>query len=159
MFMPAPNWSVDLRRCVMSLVLLCLSFSASGAPAVAELRIGAHVIKAEVANTAASRAQGLMHRHAICEDCGMLFVFPGPGQHRFWMKATAIPLSIAFLSDGGRILGMADMEPGSEETHAGPEGTRYALEMRAGWFARNQVGIGATVHDIKTMAYFLSTAE
>ena len=148
-----------MRRCAISLALLCLSLPASGAPAIAELRIGAHVVKAEIANTEASRAQGLMHRHAICEDCGMLFVFPEPGKHRFWMKATSIPLSIAFLSDGGRILGIADMMPGSEEIHEGPEGTRYALEMRAGWFARNQIGVGATVRDIKSMAYFLSTAE
>lgn len=126
---------------------------------MAELRLGTHVISAEIANTEISRSQGLMHRNEICADCGMLFVFPEAGKYRFWMKATSIPLSIAFISGNGSIMKIVDMQPGSEEGHEGPEGTLYALEMRAGWFALNGAGVGAVLHDIKVMEYFQTMAE
>lgn len=89
----------------------------------------------------------------------MLFVFPEVGKHRFRMKSTSIPLSIAFLSSNGSIIRIDDMQPGSEEIHEGPEGGLYALEMAAGWFTCKEVSIGAKVHDIKLMAYFVSIAE
>jgi hypothetical protein len=157
--MAALDWSVDLSSLVILLVLLCLSFPSAGAPAIAELRVGAHVIKAEIANTAASRTQGLMNRNAICEDCGMLFVFTEAGKYGSWMKSTSIPLSVAFISSNGVITKIVDMQPGSEAIHEGPEDTLYALETRAGWFELNGIGVGVEVRDMKTMAYFRSMAE
>jgi uncharacterized membrane protein (UPF0127 family) len=153
------NREVELRRLVMLMVLMCVSLSASGAAEVAGLRIGAHLVRAEVVNTESSRAQGLMHRKTLCENCGMLFVFPVAAKHRFWMKNTLIPLSIAFVSDDGIIAKIADMAPGSEQIHEGPEGIRYALEMRAGWFELNGISVGAALHDMKTLKYFRPGAE
>lgn len=142
------------------MALLCLSLPASGAAEVVGLRIGAHLVRAEVVNTEATRAQGLMHRHQICGDCGMLFVFPQPGKYDFWMMNTLIPLSIAFISDEGRIMKIVEMTPGDgAETYEGVAGTRYALEMRAGWFGRNGLGVGAALHDMRMVERYLATAE
>ncbi|MDP2143553.1 MAG: DUF192 domain-containing protein [Gallionella sp.] len=124
-----------------------------------ELRVGAYAIKAEIVNTPTSRAQGLMHREEICENCGLLFVFPQVGRHDFWMKNTLIPLSIAFISDDGRIMKIVDMLPGSEKVYRGVEGTRYALEVRRGWFARNRIDTGAALQDMGTLEKFVSTVE
>ncbi|MFZ3018540.1 MAG: DUF192 domain-containing protein [Gallionella sp.] len=157
--MAALDRSVDLRSLVILLVLLCISLSASAAPVVAGLRLGAHVIRAEIANTEKSRAQGLMHRKEICAYCGMLFVFPEAGKYGFWMKSTSIPLSVAFISSNGIITKIVDMQPGSEAIHEGPEDTLYALETRAGWFGLSGIGVGVEVRDMKTMAYFRSMAE
>jgi hypothetical protein len=143
----------------MLLALLCLSLPAAGEPEIVELRLGGQLIRAEIPNTQESRVQGLMHRKTLCENCGMLFVFPQAGRHGFWMKNTLIPLSIAFLSSNGSILRIADMQPGSEEMHEGPEGTLYALEMRAGWFALKGIGVRAALHDMKMVEYFQSMAQ
>ena len=60
------------------------------------------------------RALGLMGRAAMGADDGMLFVYPDEAQRSFWMKNTILPLSIAFVSQSGSIVHIADMEPLSE---------------------------------------------
>jgi hypothetical protein len=71
-----------------------------GLPTTA-LAAGIYVIKAEVADTAASRAQGLMRRKAMDQGAGMLFVFDQTAIHCMWMKNTLIPLSVAFIDARG----------------------------------------------------------
>ncbi|MBA3592072.1 DUF192 domain-containing protein, partial [Methylibium sp.] len=68
------------------------------------LNASLHNIQAEVARTPEQRATGLMHRTALGANDGMLFVFDEPGVQCFWMKNTLLPLSIAYLSDDGRIV-------------------------------------------------------
>src|SRR5438876_6269573 len=65
----------------------------------------------QVADTAAARGRGLMGRHHIPEDRGMLFEFRQPTTAAFWMKDTLIPLSIAFFDAHRRILAIRDMTP------------------------------------------------
>ncbi|WP_208733623.1 DUF192 domain-containing protein [Pseudomonas duriflava] len=112
-------------------------------PALAEegdlhkLRLGEHSIAVEVVETAQARQQGLMYREYLPDNQGMLFVFEAPKTVCFWMKDTLIPLSVAFLTDDGRIVGIADMQPKSETLHCSPRAVRLALEMNQGWFERN----------------------
>ena len=75
------------------------------------LMIGDHSIHAEIADTPETRTNGLMQRKYLCTDCGMLFVFAEAGRYGFWMKDTPLPLSIAFISDNGSILNIAEMQP------------------------------------------------
>ena len=99
----------------------------------------------EVADTDASRAQGLMFRPSMPEDAGMLFVFPGDFQGGFWMMNTLIPLSIAFIAADGRIVHITDMQPQTTETHQPPVPYRYALEVNQGFFARAGIKPGDRV--------------
>ena len=69
----------------------------------------------------------------------MLFVFEHPGRHCFWMRDTPLPLSIAFIDAGGRIVGLADMTPRSEALHCSGTDVRYALEVRQGEFQRRGI--------------------
>ncbi|HMO57289.1 MAG TPA: DUF192 domain-containing protein [Roseiflexaceae bacterium] len=94
----------------------------------------------------ATRGQGLMYFGSLADDSGMLFVFPGDSTLSFWMRNTAIPLSIAFLDANGRILNIADMQPFDDQTfHTSAGPARYALEVNQGWFAERGITAGDQV--------------
>ena len=101
-----------------------------------KLNAGMHVIHAELAVTPQQQAVGMMMRTEMGANEGMLFVNSDTGVRCFWMKNTLIPLSIAFISEDGTIVNVADMQPRSEESHCSKKPVRYALEMRQGWFAK-----------------------
>lgn len=105
-------------------------------------------IQAEIAATDAARSLGLMNRHSLPDDHGMLFVFDQVGTPCFWMKNTPLPLSIAFIDTQGKITNIADMQPHSLDAHCPAAPIQYALEMEQGWFIRHQIGAGATVKNL-----------
>jgi uncharacterized membrane protein (UPF0127 family) len=126
----------------------------AGAPAVAQqpevpLTINGHALTAEVAATAETRTQGLMHRRVLPENRGMLFVFRETGSHAMWMMNTYIPLSVAFLDESGRIINIADMQPHTQDSHGAAKPAKYALEMNRGWFAKRGIKPGARVEGLE----------
>ena len=109
------------------------------------------VVKAEVARSGEQRTMGLMERHSLAADSGMLFVYdadqaPTAG---FWMFRTRIPLDIAFADSTGRIGAILTMQPCEASLAAGcptynPNvAYRYALEVNAGFYARRRVVVGS----------------
>ena len=99
-------------------------------------------IIAEIASTPAQRAQGLMYRKKISDGEAMLFIFDRDEMLSFWMKNTLVPLSIAYISNDGRILEIYDMEPENLNPVKSSRSVRYALEVPQGWFGRAGIGIG-----------------
>lgn len=115
------------------------------------LRIGPHIIKAEIAATPESRMRGLMQREHLCARCGMLFAFPAADRYGFWMKETPLPLSIAFIAPDGRIINIEEMQPHTTELHYPKNDALYALEMNRGWFARHGIKAGHRVLGAKNV--------
>ena len=109
------------------------------------LRIGQNTFQVEIAATPQQRQRGLMGRTHLAADGGMLFVFEQPGRHCFWMRDTPLPLSIAFIDPAGRIAGLADMQPRTENLHCPGTEVRYALEVRQGEFQRRGIAPRAQV--------------
>ena len=111
------------------------------------LEMGEASLIVEVASDDSSRKLGLMNRRSLPESRGMLFMFRTVTEQRFWMKNTLIPLSIAFISDEGKILQIEHMKPkdlsGTESKHK----VRYALEVNKGWFERHGIVPGARIKD------------
>jgi uncharacterized protein len=99
----------------------------------------------ELADTTEERATGLMGRESIGPHDGMAFTFGAPTDGSFWMKNTLIPLSIAFWDEDGRIVGILDMEPCTDDPCPtyGP-GVPYvgALEVEQGAFDEHGVEVG-----------------
>jgi uncharacterized membrane protein (UPF0127 family) len=110
---------------------------------VARLSAGIHLIQAEVVSDGETRARGLMHRKALEQNAGMLFIFDDHAIHCMWMKNTLIPLSVAFIDDRGTIVNIADMEPHDLQSHCAARPVKYALEMNRGWFAARGIKPGA----------------
>jgi uncharacterized membrane protein (UPF0127 family) len=139
-----------MRTLVLFLAsLLAMAASAQSPLPVVKLTAGMHVIQAEVAADFGTRAQGLMHRKALGQNTGMLFVFDEAAFHCMWMKNTLIPLSVAFLDERGTILNIADMTPHSEESHCAARPARFALEMNRGWFAERGIKAGMAIGGLR----------
>lgn len=112
---------------------------------VKELNIGMYLIKAEVAANEEERAQGLMFRQKMGKNEGMVFDFGAPAQVCMWMKNTLIPLSVAFISEDGKIVNIENMRPETLDSHCGKKQVRYALEMNLGWFSQKNIKPGMSV--------------
>jgi uncharacterized membrane protein (UPF0127 family) len=104
-------------------------------------------VRVEIADSDSERARGLMHRTALAEKRGMLFVFRSEERLSFWMKDTLIPLSIAFMDSEGRIVDIQDMKPLDDDppSYVSAEPAQYALEVNQGFFDERGVEVGDRV--------------
>jgi uncharacterized protein len=100
----------------------------------------------EVVADPATRAQGLMFRPALSDDRGMLFLFPEPGRHSFWMKNTLIPLDILWIDDRRAIVHIErDVPPCRADPcpSYGPDrAASHVLELAAGQADARGLGVG-----------------
>jgi uncharacterized membrane protein (UPF0127 family) len=100
-------------------------------------------VRVEIADDTSEQMRGLMHRTALTENRGMLFVFPDEEIRSFWMKNTLIPLSIAYIDSEGRIVDIQDMKPLDDDPphYVSAEPARYALEVNRGFFEERGVKV------------------
>ena len=105
-------------------------------PRTAKLQVAGRDVTVELAFTQAARTKGLKHRTSLEPDSGMLFLFPGAKDRRFWMRDTLIPLDIAFLDDAGEVINIQHGRPGVERPgYHSARPARFVLEMIEGWCA------------------------
>ncbi|MDH5428957.1 MAG: DUF192 domain-containing protein [Nitrospirota bacterium] len=92
----------------------------------------------EIADSPDTRTQGLMFRSSMAPDRGMLFLFPEPGDHAFWMKNTLISLDMLWLDESGTILHLEANVPVCTRKDDGcpryqaPHKSLQILELNAG---------------------------
>lgn len=129
----------------LALLLPCRPAAAQTPLPSVTLRIGAHGVQAELADTPQALREGLMHRKSLPTNTGMLFKLGAPDIYCFWMKNTLIPLSIAFIDDRQRIVDIQDMQPRSLDPHCPAAPVTMALEMSQGWFRRANIQVGERV--------------
>ena len=140
-------------------VALAFVLALAGAGARAQLQIfehaslsidtdkGAQRFKIELALSPEQQEQGLMYRHELAADAGMLFVFPQPKMAVFWMKNTLIPLDMLFIAADGRIADLHERAvPLSEANIASKLPVRAVLELNGGTVARLGLKPGDLVH-------------
>lgn len=103
-----------------------------------------HRVEVEVARTEAQRNVGLMFRHELAPDHGMLFLFDPPQPVVMWMKNTYVPLDMLFVDGTGRVTSIArDTVPLSETLVRSGGPVRAVLELVGGLTARLGIGLGA----------------
>jgi uncharacterized membrane protein (UPF0127 family) len=109
-------------------------------------------VSAEVAETPSEQQQGLMFRTSLAQDAGMLFVFDQDQLLNFWMMNTSIPLDGIFISSQLLVVFVAqNLKPCPPSNCQDPEffgsetPARYALEVNAGFSAKNDIKVGTEV--------------
>lgn len=67
---------------------------------LAQVEVDGAVLNVEIADTPATRSEGLGGRENLASDSGMLFIFDSIGQYSFWMKGLKFPLDFIWIKDG-----------------------------------------------------------
>lgn len=135
------------------LVLLCLLLAAAPLACAASrpknsvpVKFGTHTLWVEVADEEGERQQGLMFRHEMGADVGMIFVFETAHRVSFWMKNTPLPLSIAYLDAEKKVLNIEKMAPYDDKNYHWSTGEAlYAVEAHQGWFEKRGIKAGDVV--------------
>ena len=112
-----------------------------GLPTTA-MQIGNERFTLEIAATEDTRQIGLMNRHSMPADHGMIFVFPREDFLGFWMKSTYIPLDIIYLNEGGRVVSVRPMKPLDLTSVPSGMPAKYAIELNQGAATRAGVKVG-----------------
>ncbi|MBL3526584.1 MAG: DUF192 domain-containing protein [gamma proteobacterium endosymbiont of Lamellibrachia anaximandri] len=100
-----------------------------------------------VADDQESRLRGLSLRKKLGVNEGLLFVFPKEKILHIWMLNMEIPLDVAFFDQDRKLINIHSMEPDDgEKSYPSEKPALYALEMSQGWFSRNHLTTGATLH-------------
>jgi len=126
--------------CVLLIILVLLSCEKENT--TIDIYIKDVKFKVECAITKEEQQKGLMYRKKLEKQEGMLFIYDRYVRIPFWMKNTSIPLSIAFISDEGKILDIKDMKPFSEAPVSSRFSYMYALELNKGTFKEIDANIG-----------------
>jgi uncharacterized membrane protein (UPF0127 family) len=142
-----------MRKLAATLLVLavgCSTTSSGGPepcsppPSTARFTGGAQ-LAVDIADDDATREHGLMGVTDLPQDQGMAFVWDSPTDAAFWMKDTLIPLSIAFVDEGGRVITVREMTPCQADpcqTYAASGPYTTAIEANAGWFEDHAIEPG-----------------
>ena len=116
-----------------------------------KITIANQELTVEVADTDASRTQGLSGREKLDEGTGLLFDFSNsdfkkPG---FWMKDMRISIDIIWIGNG-KIIGIEQNVPLQPEgvelpVYYPPSDISHVLEVPAGWSTKNNIVVGENV--------------
>jgi len=141
--------SVIVAGAIVLLVFLnasgCFTRAPSSGLATTRVKIGGKDFDLEIARTQSERNTGLMRRDSMPSDHGMIFVFPEPDIHGFWMKNTRIPLDIVFIDADGTIRSIQQMKPYSLDSVSPPAPIKYAVELNEGAAAKAGAKVGDKV--------------
>lgn len=102
----------------------------------------------EIADTPEERQLGLMYRKQLPEWSGMLFIFEQPGQYKFWMKNTLIPLDMIWIDNQNTIIDIKQATPCVTNpcpTYGPDQFSSYVLELNSGISEKYGIKIGDSV--------------
>lgn len=101
------------------------------------VQLGTQRFTVEVAATMAERNRGLSGRASLDGGTGMLFVFPKPDLHGFWMKDMHFPIDLVWIGPDRTVLGLSHLAPCERDPcpiYSPPSPVAYVLEVNSGSF-------------------------
>jgi len=134
---------------VFVFLLLIVAFTGclgSSGDDIVEVKIGDHVVYAEVADSSSEKVRGLMYRSHLNETEGMLFIYDSERNISFWMKNMEIPINMIWLDSNLSVVHIEESVPPCEDddcpSYAAPSKAMYILEVSANFTSRNDVQVG-----------------
>jgi hypothetical protein len=116
-----------------------------------EIRIGANIINAQVADNDCKRILGLSGQKFMDPSGGMLFVYDNEGSRGIWMKEMHFPIDVLWMDEGGVVVGIEDeIGPGTYPKIFGEQfKAKYVLELPAGSVGQRKILLGDTVSNLQ----------
>ena len=100
-----------------------------------QLNLGGEEYLLEIARSEKQRNHGLMFRDRLEERRGMLFIYPRSGNHRIWMKNTLIPLTVVWVDEDNKVIGVRKLFPCAHDpcpSYGVSVPSKYILELNSG---------------------------
>jgi len=120
--------------------------SSNREPRTISVTLGNQTITAVVAETDASRRQGLLGWSQITEERGMLLDFAMEGQYAIHMQGMNFPIDAVWIDANGLIkLTYEGIIPNSGLIYPSMFPCRYCLEIKSGFCRKYGIKIGETV--------------
>ena len=149
-------WVVGLSAtAIAAALLLFFMFSQTALPSegltlhpTQTISFAATTLHVAIADTEASREQGLSGITSLAMDEGMLFIFPKDGMYSFWMKDMLFSIDMLWISFDGLVVSIVPSASPATYPHAFTPSTlaRYVLEVPAGFAAEHKIGVGSKLH-------------
>jgi uncharacterized protein len=137
------NQNIFFRN--LGLILIFLFLTACNNKEIS-LRINDEIINVEIVTDTLSQNRGLSDRKSLCENCGMIFLFPKSEKHIFWMKDMNFPLDIIYIQENEIVeifKNVSIFDEAGEITEIFPEQKAdKVLEVNAGWCEAHNVQVG-----------------
>lgn len=107
------------------------------------LSINKNEFLVEVAYTQEKKNLGLGQRKSICENCGMLFIFPEKNYYNFWMKDMNFDLDILWLNDNEIVYIEKNVSClNQEKVYFSNKKANSVLELKSGLVEKLNIKIG-----------------
>jgi uncharacterized membrane protein (UPF0127 family) len=103
------------------------------------------IVNVEIADTAEKHYQGLSNRKNLCDDCGMLFIFPDKKDRIFVMRNMNFPLDIIWIDDDKIVKIDKNLPPEDENpvnNYSSDAPVDYVLEVNEGFADKNNIKAG-----------------
>ncbi len=104
------------------------------------------ILTMELATTPEQWVRGLMFRHSLPLNTGMLFIYDKPAAYSFWMKNCFIHLDIIWLSSDKRIVYYVENVPPCDQPDCPSYGSmnlaRYVVEVNPGTVKKHNLRLG-----------------
>lgn len=113
--------------------------------ATAEVYLGGHPVKVEIAQTPYQLYHGLSNHAEICTDCGMLFIFSDADQRTFVMREMLFPLDIVFIAQGKVVKIYENLSPegvNPQNLYSSEVPADSVLEINAGQLKNWKIKVG-----------------
>jgi uncharacterized protein len=100
-------------------------------------------IDIEIAGNDYEQQKGLMYRHSLPDNAGMLFIFEQSGPLSFWMRNTYIPLDIIFADENRQIVTIQkNTKPLSYVQIPSKRNAKYVVEVNSGFCDKYRIAVG-----------------
>lgn len=137
---------------VLIIAILLVVFLPNATGQTGKVRINGVEIKAEIAKTPAEQYLGLSGRDSLCQNCGMLFIFPDKAERTFVMRGMLFPIDIIWI-EGEKIVKIDEELPLPNSTdlkeYNSGQPVNYVLEVASGFCQKNNIRVGDRVEYFK----------